>query len=109
MRVQNLRAVQERGPGRVALGRKPAGFRLKKKLLLTGFRLKKKTPTYTQETSTDILVSAMTDEDIIRNTVSRYSHCLDDRRFKEWSETFTEAGVFGARHGRAAIYENILN
>jgi 2-iminobutanoate/2-iminopropanoate deaminase len=50
----------------------------------------------------------MNDEDIIRNTVSRYSHCLDDRRFKEWSETFTEDGVFGSRHGRAAIYENIL-
>jgi enamine deaminase RidA (YjgF/YER057c/UK114 family) len=50
----------------------------------------------------------MTDEDIIRNTVARYSHCLDDRRFKEWSETFTEDGVFGSRNGRAAIYENIL-
>ena len=51
---------------------------------------------------------AMTDEDLIRNTVARYSHCLDDRRFKEWSETFTEDGVFGSRNGRAAIYENIL-
>jgi 3-phenylpropionate/cinnamic acid dioxygenase small subunit len=50
----------------------------------------------------------MTDEDIIRNTVARYSHCLDDRRFREWSETFTEDGVFGNRHGRAAIYDNIL-
>jgi 2-iminobutanoate/2-iminopropanoate deaminase len=50
----------------------------------------------------------MTDEDVIRNTVARYSHCLDDRRFKEWSETFTEDGVFGSRRGRAAIYENIL-
>lgn len=50
----------------------------------------------------------MTDEDIIRNTVARYSHCLDDRRFKEWSETFTEDGVFGSRNGRGAIYANIL-
>jgi 2-iminobutanoate/2-iminopropanoate deaminase len=50
----------------------------------------------------------MTDEDLIRNTVARYSHCLDDRRFREWSETFTEDGVFGSRQGRAAIYENIL-
>src|ERR1043165_2998005 len=53
-------------------------------------------------------VALMTDEDIIRNTVAHYSHCLDDRRFREWSETFTEDGVFGSRHGRAAIYENIL-
>jgi enamine deaminase RidA (YjgF/YER057c/UK114 family) len=50
----------------------------------------------------------MTDEEIIRNTVARYSHCLDDRRFKEWSETFTEDGVFGSRHGRSEIYQNIL-
>jgi 2-iminobutanoate/2-iminopropanoate deaminase len=50
----------------------------------------------------------MTDEDLIRNLVAHYSHCLDDRRFKEWSETFTEDGVFGSRHSRAAIYENIL-
>lgn len=50
----------------------------------------------------------MTDEDSIRTIVARYSHCLDDRRFKEWSETFTEDGVFGSRYGRAAIYENIL-
>ena len=49
----------------------------------------------------------MTDEDLIRNAVARYSHCLDDRRFKEWSETFTEDGVFGSSNGRAAIYENI--
>ncbi len=48
------------------------------------------------------------DEETIRNTVARYSHCLDDRRFKEWSETFTEDGVFGSRTGRAAIYANIL-
>ncbi len=52
--------------------------------------------------------AAMTDQDLIRNVVARYSHCLDDRRFKEWSETFTEDGVFGNRTGRAAIYENIL-
>jgi enamine deaminase RidA (YjgF/YER057c/UK114 family) len=50
----------------------------------------------------------MTDEETIRNTVARYSHCLDDRRFKEWSETFTEDGVFGSRHGRSEIYQNIL-
>jgi len=50
----------------------------------------------------------MTDEELIRTSVARYSHCLDDRRFKEWSETFTEDGVFGSRNGRAAIYANIL-
>ena len=50
----------------------------------------------------------MDDHDSIRNIVARYSHCLDDRRFQEWSETFTEDGVFGARIGRSAIYENIL-
>jgi 2-iminobutanoate/2-iminopropanoate deaminase len=50
----------------------------------------------------------MSDEEMIRNVVARYSHCLDDRRFKEWSETFTEDGVFGRQNGRAAIYANIL-
>ena len=50
----------------------------------------------------------MTDEDRIRNVVARYSHALDDRRFEEWSQTFTEDGVFGERHGRAAILTNIL-
>jgi 3-phenylpropionate/cinnamic acid dioxygenase small subunit len=50
----------------------------------------------------------MTDQDKIRNTIARYSHCLDDRRFEEWSRTFTSEGVFGARTGRTAILENIL-
>ena len=50
----------------------------------------------------------MTDADAIRNTIARFSQHLDSRRFKEWSETFTEAGVFGHYHGRAAILDMIL-
>jgi 3-phenylpropionate/cinnamic acid dioxygenase small subunit len=50
----------------------------------------------------------MTDEDQIRNLLAAFSQHLDARRFKEWSETFTEDGVFGTRRGRAAIYEGIL-
>ncbi len=53
-------------------------------------------------------MSTMSDTDAIRNTLARFSQHLDSRRFKEWSETFTEDGVFGRYHGRAAIYEMIL-
>ena len=45
----------------------------------------------------------MTDADQIRNTLARFCQLLDDRRFVEWSETFTEDGIFGERVGRATI------
>lgn len=45
----------------------------------------------------------MTDEDAIRNTIAGFSQHLDSRRFVEWSETFTENGVFNKLNGRAAI------
>jgi ketosteroid isomerase-like protein len=45
----------------------------------------------------------MTDEDAIRNTIARFCQHLDSRRFVEWSETFTEDGVFNKLNGRAAI------
>lgn len=45
----------------------------------------------------------MTDEDAIRNTIARFCQLLDSRRFEEWTQTFTEDGVFGQLVGRAAI------
>src|SRR5258708_8355187 len=45
----------------------------------------------------------MTDADEIRNTLGRFGQFLDERRFVEWSETFTEHGTFGERAGRATI------
>jgi ketosteroid isomerase-like protein len=49
-----------------------------------------------------------TDAERIRNLLAAFCQHLDARRFKEWSETFAEDGIFGARRGRAAIYESIL-
>src|SRR5215467_177228 len=51
----------------------------------------------------------MTDEDAIRNTIGRFSQCLDSRRFEDWAGTFTEDGVFGRYTGRAAILAMILD
>jgi hypothetical protein len=50
----------------------------------------------------------MTDADQIRNTLARFCQYLDQRRFEEWSQTFTEDGVFGERRGRAEILHWIL-
>jgi 3-phenylpropionate/cinnamic acid dioxygenase small subunit len=49
----------------------------------------------------------MTDEEAIRQLVARFCQLLDDRRFKEWSDLFTEDGIFGARTSRAEILESI--
>src|SRR5581483_9144014 len=49
----------------------------------------------------------MTDEDAIRNTIARFCQNLDSRRFVEWTETFTEDGIFNKLTGRAAILEMI--
>ena len=51
----------------------------------------------------------MTDEDAIRNLIARFCQHLDSRRFKEWSETFTEDGVFGRLKSRAEIHAMILD
>lgn len=50
----------------------------------------------------------MSDEDTIRNTIARFSQCLDSRRFEDWTRTFTADGVFGKLEGRAAILQMIL-
>ena len=50
-------------------------------------------------------LTAVTDADEIRNTIARFAQCLDDRRFREFSETFAENGAFGERKGRQAIYD----
>jgi ketosteroid isomerase-like protein len=47
----------------------------------------------------------VTDADEIRNTIARFAQCLDDRRFKEFSEAFAEDGAFGERVGRQAVYD----
>lgn len=49
-----------------------------------------------------------TDEEQIRKLQALFCQYLDARQFKEWSDTFAEDGNFGARKGRAAIYEGIL-
>ena len=49
----------------------------------------------------------MTDEDQIRNTLAAFCQHLDDRRFEDWANTFTEAGAFGRSSGRAAILRMI--
>jgi 3-phenylpropionate/cinnamic acid dioxygenase small subunit len=46
---------------------------------------------------------SLTDADQIRNTLARFCQYLDDRRFEEWSQTFTEDGSFNDRVGRATI------
>jgi 3-phenylpropionate/cinnamic acid dioxygenase small subunit len=50
----------------------------------------------------------VSDEERIRKTLARFCQALDDRRFEDWSNTFTEDGAFGTREGRAAIHEMIL-
>jgi ketosteroid isomerase-like protein len=50
-------------------------------------------------------LTAVTDAEEIRNTIARFAQCLDDRRFKEFSETFAEDGAFADRKGRQAIYD----
>lgn len=53
----------------------------------------------------------MTDEEAIRRTLAQFCTALDDRRFEEWSELFTETGVFETRSatttGRTAIRAGI--
>jgi 3-phenylpropionate/cinnamic acid dioxygenase small subunit len=49
------------------------------------------------------VLTSMTDADEIRNTLARFCQCLDDRRFEEFSQTFTEDGSFNDRVGRATI------
>jgi SnoaL-like domain len=53
-------------------------------------------------------VNPVSDEDRIRSTIARFCQLLDARRFEEWSETFTEDGVFGRFEGRAAVHRMIL-
>ena len=50
----------------------------------------------------------MTDEEHIRHTIASFCQALDDRRFQDWANTFTEDGVFGRSNGRAEILANIL-
>jgi 3-phenylpropionate/cinnamic acid dioxygenase small subunit len=50
----------------------------------------------------------MTDEDAIRNTLARFCQALDDRRFEDWANTFTEDGAFGRFDSRAKILQMIL-
>ncbi len=45
----------------------------------------------------------MDDYEGIRRTASEFCMFLDERRFKEWSEVFTEDGRFGHLESRAAI------
>jgi 3-phenylpropionate/cinnamic acid dioxygenase small subunit len=46
----------------------------------------------------------MSDEEQIRRTLAEFCVFLDGRRFREWSELFTEDGVFCEHVTRAAIF-----
>ncbi len=53
---------------------------------------------------------ATTDEESIGRTLAEFCQFLDGRRFREWSELFTEDGEFGGstqRKGRQTIYDMI--
>lgn len=47
----------------------------------------------------------MSDFDLIKNTIARNNHYLDDRRYEDCSKTFTEDGSIAGHRGRAAILE----
>lgn len=46
----------------------------------------------------------MTDEEQIRRTLAEFCVFLDERRFREWADLFTEDGVFCEHVTRAAIF-----
>lgn len=46
----------------------------------------------------------MSDEEQIRRTLAEFCVFLDERRFREWSDLFTEDGVFCDHVTREAIY-----
>lgn len=46
----------------------------------------------------------MSDEEQIRRTLAEFCVFLDERRFREWSELFTDDGVFCEHVSRAAIF-----
>lgn len=46
----------------------------------------------------------MHDEEQIRRTLAEFCVFLDERRFREWSELFTDDGVFCEHVTRAAIH-----
>lgn len=48
-----------------------------------------------------------TPEEEIRHVIAQFSHFLDERRFKEFSEFFTVDGVGFGRGPRDAVYEGI--
>jgi 3-phenylpropionate/cinnamic acid dioxygenase small subunit len=50
----------------------------------------------------------MSDEEGIRRTIAEFCQFLDDRRFEDWSNLFTEAGEFQDLKGRAEILRYIL-
>ena len=51
----------------------------------------------------------MSDFDMIRNTIARNNQYLDDRRYDDCSQTFTQDGSIAGHKGRAAILEFMLS
>jgi 3-phenylpropionate/cinnamic acid dioxygenase small subunit len=49
----------------------------------------------------------MSADDQIRHTFAEFCQYLDDRRFEDWANLFTEDGLFNTLSGRAAILEMI--
>ncbi len=52
-------------------------------------------------------MTSMTDADHIRNTIARFSHALDERRFQDWANQFLPDGQFGNKKGRDVIFKSI--
>jgi 3-phenylpropionate/cinnamic acid dioxygenase small subunit len=51
----------------------------------------------------------VSDEEQIRRTLSQFCVYLDERRFREWCEIFTEDAELFSYHGRQEIYDWISN
>jgi hypothetical protein len=45
----------------------------------------------------------LSDDDEIRRTFAEFCQFLDDRRFEDWANLFTEDAVFNRLSGRATI------
>lgn len=50
----------------------------------------------------------MNDEGEIRRTIAEFGQYLDERRFEDWSQLFTEDATFEGRKDRSAILALIL-
>jgi ketosteroid isomerase-like protein len=52
--------------------------------------------------------NSVSSQDEIRRTLAEFGRFLDERRFTEWSELFTDEATFGETAGRATILAKML-